>query len=94
MLTLSTIPYHITGVPTDINFYQTGLTAVGGLAQNYDNPSSDQFASGLNNGLAMIQLSIALTVGLCLAAAVSHIVVATIESRSGKKKKVVDYYAF
>lgn len=67
---------------------------MGGLAQNYNNPGSDQFASGLNNGLAMIQLSIALTVGLCLAAAISHIVVATIDSQSGTKKKVVDYYAF
>jgi hypothetical protein len=74
--------------------HQTGLTAVGGLAQNYNTSGSDQFASGLNNGLAMIQLSIALTVGLCLAAAVSHTVVATIDSQRGNRKKVVDYYAF
>lgn len=35
-------------------FKQSGLTAAGGLAQNYS-ISSDQFTSGLQTGLAMVQ---------------------------------------
>ena len=68
-------------------FLQSGLTAVGGLAQNYNNASTDQFASGLNTGLAMIQLSIALTVGLSLAAAGLNPVVAVSEKVTGSKSK-------
>lgn len=74
--------------------YQTGLTAVGGLAQNYDSASTDQFASGLNTGLAMIQLSIALTIGLCLAAAGFQLVMAVKEKMSGKEESEIDCFAF
>lgn len=73
---------------------QTGLTAVGGLAQNYDDASDDQFSSGLNTGLAMIQLSIALTIGLCLAAASFHLVIALKEKLGGKKEDTEDCFAF
>jgi uncharacterized membrane protein YjjB (DUF3815 family) len=80
-------------VPGVLLLVPTGLIAVGGLAQNYSS-NDDQFASGLNTGLAMIQsmcknivlassifliilflfflatkVSIAITIGLCLAVA-------------------------
>lgn len=41
-------------VPGILLLVPTGLTAVGGLAQNYGT-NDDQFSSGLNTGLAMIQ---------------------------------------
>lgn len=41
-------------VPGVLLLVPTGLIAVGGLAQNYSS-NDDQFASGLNTGLAMIQ---------------------------------------
>ncbi len=41
-------------VPGVLLLVPTGLVAVGGLAQNYSS-NDDQFASGLNTGLAMIQ---------------------------------------
>lgn len=41
-------------VPAVLLLVPTGLIAVGGLAQNYSS-NDDQFASGLNTGLAMIQ---------------------------------------
>jgi len=41
-------------VPSVLLLVPTGLIAVGGLAQNYSS-NDDQFASGLNTGLAMIQ---------------------------------------
>lgn len=41
-------------VPGVLLLVPTGLIAVGGLAQNYGS-NDDQFASGLNTGLAMIQ---------------------------------------
>lgn len=41
-------------VPGVLLLVPTGLTAVGGLAQNYGS-NDDQFSSGLNTGLAMIQ---------------------------------------
>lgn len=41
-------------VPGILLLVPTGLIAVGGLAQNYSS-NDDQFASGLNTGLAMIQ---------------------------------------
>ena len=41
-------------VPGVLLLVPTGLIAVGGLAQNYSS-DDDQFASGLNTGLAMIQ---------------------------------------
>lgn len=41
-------------VPGILLLVPTGLTAVGGLAQNYGS-NDDQFSSGLNTGLAMIQ---------------------------------------
>lgn len=67
---------------------------MGGLAQNYDDASDDQFSSGLNTGLAMIQLSIALTIGLCLAAASFHLVIALKEKLGGKKEDTEDCFAF
>ena len=42
-------------VPGVLLLVPTGLTAVGGLAQNYASNNNDQFSSGLNTGLAMIQ---------------------------------------
>ena len=41
-------------VPGILLLVPTGLTAVGGLAQNYGT-NDDQFSSGLNTGLAMVQ---------------------------------------
>lgn len=41
-------------VPGVLLLVPTGLIAVGGLAQNYSS-DDDQFANGLNTGLAMIQ---------------------------------------
>lgn len=41
-------------VPGVLLLVPTGLIAVGGLAQNYSS-NDDQFANGLNTGLAMIQ---------------------------------------
>jgi hypothetical protein len=41
-------------VPGVLLLVPTGLIAVGGLAQNYSS-NGDQFANGLNTGLAMIQ---------------------------------------
>jgi uncharacterized membrane protein YjjB (DUF3815 family) len=41
-------------IPGVLLLVPTGLTAVGGLAQNYSS-NDDQFSSGLNTGLAMIQ---------------------------------------
>jgi hypothetical protein len=42
-------------VPGVLLLVPTGLIAVGGLAQNNSSSNDDQFANGLNTGLAMIQ---------------------------------------
>lgn len=67
---------------------QTGLTAVGGLAQNYSGDGT-QFASGLNTGFAMVTVSIGITVGLCLASFVVHFPNAVWSTIRGKRSKII-----
>jgi len=59
-------PAYVLMVPGVLLLVPTGLTAVGGLSKNYTG-GSDQFESGLNTGLAMIKVSIGISVGLSLA---------------------------
>lgn len=100
-------------VPGILLLVPTGLTAVGGLAQNYGT-NDDQFSSGLNTGLAMIQcesylcldflypmsdvsfwlVSIALTIGLCLAAAGFHLFLTLKERITHKKEDMSECFAF
>lgn len=102
-------------IPGVLLLVPTGLTAVGGLAQNYSS-NDDQFSSGLNTGLAMIQcefntkishyflhslimdtyilVSIALTIGLCLAAAGCHIFMTVKGCCTNKREDMSEYIAF
>ncbi|KAF9513658.1 hypothetical protein BS47DRAFT_1329372 [Hydnum rufescens UP504] len=59
-------PAYVLMVPGVLLLVPTGLTAVGGLSKNYSG-GNDQFESGLNTGLAMIKVSIGVSVGLSLA---------------------------
>lgn len=98
-------------VPGILLLVPTGLTAVGGLAQNYGS-NDDQFSSGLNTGLAMVQckslsfhsflmglmlsfslVSIALTIGLCLAAAGFHVFLSVKGWISHKKEDMSEWLA-
>lgn len=103
-------------VPGVLLLVPTGLIAVGGLAQNYSS-NDDQFASGLNTGLAMIQsmwlmdycgtrilttwcslhdskVSIAITIGLCLAAAGWHLFMTMKGYLTHTRQDVMDCFAF
>lgn len=42
----------------------SGIAAAGGLAGNYDAAEGDEYQSGLQIGLRMIQVGIGITVGL------------------------------
>ena len=99
-------------VPGVLLLVPTGLIAVGGLAQNYSS-NDDQFASGLNTGLAMIQsallsnnrltagsdhfvsqVSIAITIGLCLAAAGWHLFTTLKGYLTHTRQDMTDCFAF
>ena len=105
-------------VPGVLLLVPSGLIAVGGLAQNYSS-NDDQFASGLNTGLAMIQsmcvahdwlrdsnsdhtsvlfhdykVSIAITIGLCLAAAGWHLFMTLKGYLTHARQDVMDCFAF
>lgn len=108
-------------VPGVLLLVPTGLIAVGGLAQN-NSSNNDQFANGLNTGLAMIQsmwkenyccltclflgliipcfylqpqVSIAITMGLCLAAAGWHLFMNLKGHLSHRKQQdTTDCFAF
>ena len=43
---------------------QSGLSAAGGLAQNYKGQDVDQYSNGLQIGVRMVQVAIGITVGV------------------------------
>jgi len=70
----------------------TGLTAVGGLSKNYSG-DVDQFSSVLNTGLAMVEVSIGIIVGLSLASLLANLdeVWQSVTGRSKTEKVTISF---
>lgn len=104
-------------IPGILLLVPSGLTAAGGLAQNYGG-TDDQFSSGLSTGLAMIEcacpvlaflsteghtsdqpfciqeVSIALTIGICLGAAGFHFFQITKHKATQGREAVIHAFSF